>query len=44
MARPPAAPGMPVGAPGVEDGGTRAGYDVVLFDGEGRTLLYARRI
>jgi hypothetical protein len=38
-----AAPGMPVGAPGMEMGSRKDAYDVVAFDRSGRTTLYARR-
>ncbi|HET9985219.1 MAG TPA: DUF411 domain-containing protein [Longimicrobiales bacterium] len=38
-----AAPGMPVGAPGMEQGGRKEPYDVVAFDRSGRTTPYARR-
>jgi hypothetical protein len=44
--RPPvagiSAPGMPQSAPGM-DGSTRDHYDVVAFDREGHTSVYARR-
>jgi hypothetical protein len=38
------APGMPVGSPGMEvsDPSQNTDYDVVSFDGAGRTELYAR--
>lgn len=39
-----AAPGMPVGSPGMEVPGQPAEpYDVVTFDAQGRTALYERR-
>ena len=34
-----AAPGMPVGSPGMEQGGTTERYDVVLFGPDGRTVF-----
>lgn len=37
-----AVPGMPVGSPGME-GGTPEPYDVVAFDRDGNTSVYARR-
>ena len=37
-----ATPGMPNGSPGME-GGEAEPYDVVTFDREGRTALFARR-
>lgn len=37
-----AVPGMPAGSPGME-GGTPEEYDVVAFDREGKTSVYARR-
>lgn len=37
-----ATPGMPMGSPGME-GGDPEPYDVVTFDKEGRTALFARR-
>ena len=36
-----AAPGMPVGSPGMEAGNQRDRYDVVTFDREGRTSVWA---
>jgi hypothetical protein len=33
---------MPVGSPGME-GGTPQAYDVVAFDRDGKTSVYARR-
>lgn len=38
-----AVPGMPVGAPGMEQGTTKQAYDVLLFDAQGRTTVYAKR-
>ena len=37
-----AAPGMPVGSPGMEVGDRRDRYDVVSFTRDGRTAVYAR--
>lgn len=37
-----AVPGMPTGSPGME-GGEPEPYDVVSFDKQGRTAIYARR-
>jgi hypothetical protein len=37
-----AAPGMPIGSPGME-GGAPEPYDVLTFDKEGRTELFAKR-
>ena len=36
-----AAPGMPIGSPGME-GGTPVPYDVIAFDRDGNTSVYAR--
>ncbi len=38
-----AAPGMPVGSPGMEMGGQKDAYDVVSFDAAGKSAIYARR-
>jgi hypothetical protein len=38
-----AVPGMPIGSPGMEQGPTKQPYDVVLFDAQGRTTVYAKR-
>ena len=39
-----AVPGMPVGSPGMEVAGRRpVAYDVVAFDDNGGTSVYARR-
>ena len=38
-----AVPGMPVGSPGMEQGNAKEPYDVVSFDENGRTAVYARR-
>jgi hypothetical protein len=44
--RPPvsglAVPGMPAGAPGMEQGGPKDRYDVLTFDKQGKTGVYAR--
>jgi len=37
-----AVPGMPIGSPGME-GGRPEPYDVLTFDKEGRTTVYAKR-
>jgi len=37
-----AVPGMPMGSPGME-GPYKQAYDVIAFDGEGRTRVFARR-
>lgn len=38
-----AVPGMPVGSPGMEMGGRKDPYDVILFDTTGKTRVYASR-
>jgi hypothetical protein len=38
-----AVPGMPVGSPGMEMGGRKDKYDVVLFDKAGKTRVFASR-
>ena len=38
-----AVPGMPVGSPGMEVGGRKERYDVILFDNGGKTRVYATR-
>lgn len=38
-----AAPGMPMGSPGMEEGGKADQYDIVTFDRQGNTTVYARR-
>jgi len=44
--RPPilglAVPGMPVGSPGMEQGGQKDHYDVLSFDRQGKTGVFAR--
>jgi hypothetical protein len=37
-----AAPGMPVGSPGMEVGSRRDSYDVVSFTQDGRTAVFER--
>jgi hypothetical protein len=37
-----AVPGMPIGSPGME-GGKPEAYDVLTFDKNGKTTVYARR-
>ena len=36
-----AVPGMPIGSPGMEQGGRHAPYDVLPFDRQGRTAVFA---
>jgi hypothetical protein len=36
-----AVPGMPVGSPGMEQGGRHDPYEVLTFDREGRTTVFA---
>jgi hypothetical protein len=43
VARGLAVPGMPMGSPGMEQGGRRDRYDVLLFDKAGRTRVFASR-
>lgn len=38
-----AVPGMPAGSPGMEMGGRKDPYDVLLFDKSGKTRVYAKR-
>jgi hypothetical protein len=38
-----AVPGMPIGSPGMEMGSQKDAYDVVAFDRDGRTSVYAKR-
>lgn len=44
--RPPvrglAVPGMPIGSPGMEQGGHKQRYDVLTFDKQGNTSVYSR--
>jgi len=37
-----AVPGMPIGSPGMEQGAHKDRYDVLTFDKQGRTSIYAR--
>ncbi len=43
VARGVAVPGMPMGSPGMEQGGRKDRYDVLLFDKAGRTRVFASR-
>jgi hypothetical protein len=38
-----AVPGMPMGSPGMDMGGRKENYDVLLFDQAGKTRIYAQR-
>jgi hypothetical protein len=38
-----AVPGMPLGSPGMDMGGRKEPYDVLVFDKAGNTRVYARR-
>ena len=38
-----AVPGMPMGSPGMDVGGRKERYDVLLFDKAGKTRVYAQR-
>jgi len=38
-----AVPGMPLGSPGMEMGSRKDPYDVLAFDRDGKTSVYARR-
>ena len=38
-----AVPGMPIGSPGMEQGGRKDAYDILLFDKAGKTRVYASR-
>lgn len=38
-----AVPGMPMGSPGMDMGGRKERYDVLLFDKAGKTRIYAQR-
>lgn len=38
-----AVPGMPMGSPGMEQGGRKDAYNVLLFDNMGNTTVYAKR-
>jgi hypothetical protein len=37
-----AAPGMPMGSPGMEQGGRAEAYDVIAFTKEGKTAVFAK--
>ena len=37
-----AAPGMPMGSPGMEQGGAKEAYDVIAFTKDGKTSVYAK--
>jgi len=37
-----AVPGMPVGSPGMEQGAHKDRYEVLTFDKQGKTGVYAR--
>jgi hypothetical protein len=43
VARGLAVPGMPIGSPGMEQGGQKDAYDVLLFDKAGKSRVYASR-
>jgi hypothetical protein len=36
-------PGMPIGSPGMEQGGRVDHYDILTFDDQGQTAVYAKR-
>jgi hypothetical protein len=36
-----AVPGMPIGSPGMEQGGRKEPYDVLAFDRRGRTTVFS---
>jgi len=38
-----AAPGMPVGSPGMEVGGRKDPYEIVTFDRKGKTTVFVKR-
>jgi hypothetical protein len=38
-----AVPGMPLGSPGMESGGRKDAFDVVLFEKSGKRSVYAKR-
>jgi hypothetical protein len=38
-----AVPGMPIGSPGMEQGDRVDSYEILTFDSEGRTTVYATR-
>ncbi len=37
-----AAPGMPMGSPGMEQGGTKQPYDVIAFTKDGKRYVFAK--
>ena len=37
-----AAPGMPMGSPGMEQGGAKEAYDVMAFTKDGKMTVYAK--
>ena len=37
-----AAPGMPMGSPGMEQGGVKDAYDVIAFTKDGKTSVFAK--
>lgn len=37
-----AVPGMPIGSPGMEQGAHKDRYEVLSFDKQGKTAVYAR--
>lgn len=37
-----AAPGMPMGSPGMEQGGAKDAYDVIAFTKDGKSTVYAK--
>ena len=37
-----AAPGMPMGSPGMEQGGAKEAYDVLAFKKDGTTTVFAK--
>lgn len=37
-----AAPGMPMGSPGMEQGGAKEAYDVIAFTKDGKTSVFAK--
>ena len=37
-----AAPGMPMGSPGMEQGGAKDAYDVIAFTKDGKTSVYSK--
>jgi hypothetical protein len=37
-----AAPGMPMGSPGMDQGGAKEPYDVIAFTKDGKTSVYSK--